>query len=308
MQKARDYVEYLNVDPEKFTPALEKMAKGLQKIDPLTGKITEGFKKAHNALKEWANVTFDKVAQKIQKLKKAVEGGFLRKESLEAEYQKVSSQVKTQIIKELEPLKKSLSESQYHSVLASEFASKMEEIGGEAFVKGMRQEFGIMTGESMGAIIERTADRTVRAFTNSYGSGQKVLVNGREIQQGAQGFNMQNFTQALSPVVSGIQQLATQKQQTTPSVDYSSYIASIIAELKNTNVSVQNVKVAVDNLSSNFTTIGEAIKNSSSSNGGNTYNVEINQSGFSIQRKSDADNVARLTESAIRQGLGNGGL
>ena len=61
------------------------MAKGIQKIDPLTGKVTEQFKKAHAALKEWANVTFDKVAQRIQKLRKAVEGGLLKKESLEAE-------------------------------------------------------------------------------------------------------------------------------------------------------------------------------------------------------------------------------
>ena len=160
-QKAHDYVEYLGVAPEKFTPAIEKIAKGIQKIDPLTGKVTEQFKKAHAALKEWANVTFDKVAQRIQKLRKAVEGGFLKKESLEAEYKKVSGQVKAQIIMELDPLKKSLSESQYHAVLASEYQSRMTDLGGESFTEMMRKEFGKISGEAMGAIIERTAQRVI---------------------------------------------------------------------------------------------------------------------------------------------------
>ena len=280
------------------------MAKGIQKIDPLTGKVTEQFKKAYSALKEWANVTFDKVAQRIQRLRKAVEGGFIDKKALEEEYRKISSQVKAQIIMELEPEKKNYSQSQYRSILASEYQSRMTEMGGESFSEMMKKEFGQISGEAMGAIIERTADRTARAFTNSYGNTQKIFVNSQEIQQGSQSFNIQSFTQALNPVVSGIQQIATQRQS-SPVIDYSNNIAAIITELKNTSVNIQNVKVAVDNLSSNFTTLGEAMKNSG---GGNTYNVEINQTGFNIQQKSDADNVARLTESAVRQGLGNGGI
>ena len=307
MQKARDYVEYLNVDPEKFTPALEKMAKGLQKIDPLTGKITEGFKKAHNALKEWANVTFDKVAQKIQRLRKAVEGGFIDKKALENEFKDASEKLKIQIAAEYAPTKGQYqSQEAYRSVLASEYISRLQDLGGETFVEMARKQFSNLSGNigsAIGAMVER-ATRT------SYSQqSQTVLVDGKEIQQGSQGFNMQNFTQALTPVVSGIQQLATQKQQSTQFVDYSSYIASIITELKNTNVGVQNVKVAVDNMNSNmassFTVLGDSMRNSS---GGSTYNVEINQTGFTIQQKSDADNVARLTASAIRQGLGNGGL
>ena len=253
-QKAHDYVEYLGVAPEKFTPAIEKMAKGIQKIDPLTGKVTEQFKKAHAALKEWANVTFDKVAQRIQKLRKAVEGGFLKKESLEAEYKKVSSQVKAQIIMELDPLKKSLSESQYHAVLASEYQSRMTDLGGESFTEMMRKEFGKISGEAMGAMIERTAKQFANGKiytgegTLSY--AQKVRVNGVEQTQGSQGFNMQTFTQALSPITSNLQQLASQKQS-SPVIDYSSNIAAIIAELKNTSVNIQNVKVAVDNMNTN---------------------------------------------------------
>ena len=33
------------------------------------------FSMWHEALKEWASVTFDKLSQRIQRLKKAVEGG-----------------------------------------------------------------------------------------------------------------------------------------------------------------------------------------------------------------------------------------
>ena len=119
---------------------------------------------------------------------------------------------------------------------------------------------------------------------------------------------MQTFTQALSPITSNLQQLASQKQS-SPVIDYSSNIAAIIAELKNTSVNIQNVKVAVDNMNtnmaSNFTTLGEAMRNLG---GGSTYNIEVNQTGFAIQQKSDADNVARLAVSAIRQGFGNGGM
>ena len=300
LQKAKDYVTYMGTAPEKFTPTLEKMAKGIQKIDPLTGKVTEQFKKAYAALKEWANVTFDKVAQRIQKIKKAVEGGFLDKKSLEEEYRKVSSEVKAQIVMDLEPLKNKFSNSgQYQSVLASEYISRLQDLGGDVFVEMAKKEFSnafAKSGSAIGEIIERTA----RSTTNT----QTIHVN-RVQQSQSQGFNMQSLMQTLSPVVSGIQQLATQKQQATPFVDYSSYISSILSELKNTNVGVQNVKVAVDNLSSNFATLGENMKDSG---GGNIFNVEINQTGFVIQQKSDADNVARLTASAVRQGLGNGGI
>ena len=116
---------------------------------------------------------------------------------------------------------------------------------------------------------------------------------------------MQSFTQALNPVVSSIQQLATQKQQAAPFVDYSSYIASIITELKNTNVSVQNVKVAVDNLSSNFATLGENMKNLG---GGNSYNIEVKLENVNVNNKSDAEMTGNTVVNAIRQGLGNGGL
>ena len=43
-------------------------------------------------------------------------------------------------------------------------------------------------------------------------------------------------------------------------------------------------------------------------NSGNTYNIDIQQQGFMIEKKSDADYLARNTVAAIRSGLGNGGV
>lgn len=41
---------------------------------------------------------------------------------------------------------------------------------------------------------------------------------------------------------------------------------------------------------------------------GNNYDIDINQQGFMIEKKSDADMLARSTVSALRAGIGNGGI
>ena len=43
-------------------------------------------------------------------------------------------------------------------------------------------------------------------------------------------------------------------------------------------------------------------------NAGNSYDIDINQQGFYVGNKNDADLVARNTASALRSGLGNGGV
>ena len=43
-------------------------------------------------------------------------------------------------------------------------------------------------------------------------------------------------------------------------------------------------------------------------NSGNTFDIDINQEGFTIEKKSDADVLARATANAFRAGIGNGGL
>ena len=51
LQTTQDAVEYLNVSPSKFMPALNSLYKNIQKVDPLTGKLTEQFKKMGAASK-----------------------------------------------------------------------------------------------------------------------------------------------------------------------------------------------------------------------------------------------------------------
>ena len=289
MHNAHDAVDYLGASPETFIPALQKITSGIQQIDPLTGKVTEQFKKAYNALKEWGNITFDRVAKRIQNLRKAVEGGFIDTNSLEREFRDVSQQLKLQIVTELQPTKGQYkSEGAYNSVLASEYISRLQDLGGDIFVEMARREFANFfdkTGRAMGAAIE----------------SQAKSLNTTNIELPQKSFDVQNFSQALSPIISRFDQLAN-KDQTRNTVDYSGSIALIITE-------IQNVKTAVVTLDTNLTNSVNNLENSiKQMTIGNNYNVNINQEGFTIQQKSDADYLARSTISALRSGIGNGSV
>ena len=41
---------------------------------------------------------------------------------------------------------------------------------------------------------------------------------------------------------------------------------------------------------------------------GNNYDIDIIQQGFNVEKKSDADLLARSTANALRSGIGNGGI
>ena len=82
---------------------------------------------------------------------------------------------------------------------------------------------------------------------------------------------------------------------------------------------VQNLSATLNNIQgiqqANSSAFGEvisavrSIENSLKSiNAGNNYDIDINQQGFLIEKKSDADTLARNTVSALRAGIGNGGL
>ena len=77
------------------------------------------------------------------------------------------------------------------------------------------------------------------------------------------------------------------KPQTASTIDDS----RIISALQEVQSAVLNVENALKSLT-----------------GGNTYDIDINQQGFVVQQKSDADNLARSTVSALRAGIGNGGI
>ncbi|MBQ6920222.1 MAG: phage tail tape measure protein, partial [Synergistaceae bacterium] len=162
MQTAQDAVKYLGASPEKFTPALNSLTKGIQKIDPLTGKVTEQFKKAYDALKQWSSVTFDQLAQRIQRIRRAVEGGFIDQSALQAEFERVSKQVKLQVSAELAPTRESYkSQDAFNSVVASEYVARMGELGGEAFMNLLQREFSGLydkSGAAIGAAIMKQVD------------------------------------------------------------------------------------------------------------------------------------------------------
>ena len=361
ISNAKDAVDYLGVSPDKFLPALAKMTKGIQRIDPLTGKITEQFKKAHNALKEWANTSFDKLTQRLQRLRKAYEGGFIDKKSLETEIRNVSPQIKAQVVTELEPLKGQFkSTTDYYSVAASEYISKIQDIFGDLGVEMAQKEFSNLwskTGSAIGQTITSQVERNMQV---------------KNLEQPSLDFNMQGFSQALTPIAYKIEQIANQNQGVNNAFDYSASFNIVVNEIKNAAIDIQNVRAAINNLDNtvkslqipaqsqnevdttalvneikvissgiqnlytafgNFesvmkpqtaSTIDDSriisalqevqsavlnVENALKSlTGGNTYDIDINQQGFVVQQKSDADNLARSTVSALRAGIGNGGI
>ena len=74
-------------------------------------------------------------------------------------------------------------------------------------------------------------------------------------------------------------------------------------------LNIQNVNQANSSAIADVTNAVKAVENAIRSiNAGNNYDIDINQQGFIVERKSDADLVARNTASALRSGLGNGGV
>ena len=393
MQTAQDAVKYLGASPEKFTPALNSLTKGIQKIDPLTGKVTEQFKKAYDALKQWSSVTFDQLAQRIQRIRKAVEGGFIDQSALEAEFERASKQVKLQIAAELQPTRDSYkSRDAFNSVVASEYVVRMGELGGEAFMDLLQREFSGLydqSGAAIGAAIMRQVD-------NGLSSGAVLKVNGVDmLKQNGQAQSALDFsaigktlTDTVNPLISKIEQVtipqaasdndisshfpeiitAMNKLQTgidnnssalgranetllafvnsigninvqntaNPVLavqDYSSQFANVIKEIQavstglaavqsiaQANVSVVNsIGVTASSIQSinqaHSTTLAEIINAVKAVevavktiNAGNNYDIDINQQGFIVEKKADADLIARNTASALRSGLGNGGV
>lgn len=173
---AKDAINYFGEAPQSFTPALTHLINGIQRIDPITGKLTEKFKKAHDALKEWANVTFDKLTNRIQKLRKAVEGGFIDKSELEKEFKNVMPQIKLQVISELEPFKGQFnSQSTYEATLASDFIAKVIDMFGDAGEEMVRKIYEGMSGAEIGKAILRDNQRDL-----SSGNGTTAYINGIE--------------------------------------------------------------------------------------------------------------------------------
>ena len=82
-------------------------------------------------------------------------------------------------------------------------------------------------------------------------------------------------------------------------------IAPIITSVDALDASVASILNINQNIHSAVYDILNSVKSLSS---GNNYDIDIIQQGFNVEKKSDADLVARNVAAALRSGLGNGGV
>ena len=251
IQSAQDAVKYLGASPETFSPALNSLTKGIQKIDPLTGKVTEQFKKAYDALKQWGNVTFSQLEQRIQRLRRAVEGGFIDKSALEAEFKRVAQQVKIQIATELAPTQSSYnSREAFNSVVASEYVARMGELGGQSFMDLVQKEFATLydkSGAAIGAAIMRQVDNGISSGTTLKIDGIDIPKTSNQLQSNFDFAALgKAFTDSVKPLISKIEQI------NIPQNDISSHFSGVIA-------AINKLQAGIDNNSSVITRANEAV-------------------------------------------------
>ena len=95
----------------------------------------------------------------------------------------------------------------------------------------------------------------------------------------------ETFSGALTPLINSVQSLS-----------------SSVSSIHNVN---QTNSAAIADITNAVRAVEAAVK---AINAGNNYDIDINQQGFMIEKKSDADMLARSTVAALRSGLGNGGV
>lgn len=312
LQDTQEAITYLGASPSKFMPALNSMMKGIQRIDPLTGKVTEQFKKAHDALKQWGNVNLDQISRRIQSLRKAVEGGFINKSALEAEIKRVLPQLKLQVVQELEPTKGQYRfENDYHAVIASEFMSKVNDLFGDVginIVKKTFNAFNTQTGAEMGRTIVTQVEKSLSGISGTFkidGVEQITQSTNQFAQNLSSLVNIpQNISNAVNPFVSRLEQISnsqnTSSTQTSQSMpDFQKFTASIDS---NTSALGQ-AREAVINL---VNSIGN-IKNDNSNSAVKDYSDNIALIVKEIQASSQANvNAVNAVENAVKaQSAGN---
>ena len=280
LQSAQEAITYLGASPEKFTPALNSLVKGIQKIDPLTGKVTEQFKKAYNALKQWSNVTFDQLSQRIRRLRQAVEGGFIDRSALEKEAKNALKQIKVQVVTDLQPIKDSFqSQSAYYSTVASEVFNKASEMGGETFLDVLRSElqgYSAQSGEAMGRAFVRQAEDGLRNIDST------IKINGVDItRQGtpSQGeINFSNFANVLidsvKPFVIKLEHLGT----TLSSAEHD--FSGVTTAINKLNTTLEANNSLMEKIHNTATTLASSIENI---NGSSTDSSSINIKDYSSE-------------------------
>ena len=285
LANAQEAIKYLKASPAQFMPALSSMMKGIQRIDPLTGKLTEKFKKAHDALKQWSNVTFGELENRIAKIRKAFEGGFLSKSAIEAEINRVLPQIKLQVATELQPIKGQFSsENEFQSVVASELISKIESMFGEIGLDIMREKFSGMSGGSIGRSILGDVENQLATVGSTI--GQNVLTG---VENGIDALNM-----AANAIGAGIAQgflvPVEGKKNSWQYVDPSSYSEKPAEYLKLIQSLPQNVVNAVQPLTQGLNIVAGNLQQRISGNAGMSAKAQIDSA---MQKLSASIDYAR---------------
>ncbi len=312
----RDAVEYLGESPSKFLPALQSMVNGMSKVDTVTGKVSEAFKKGQKAIKEFADMTFDKLKGRIQQIKDAVEGGFVDRKALEAEFKGAFEKAQLKVTAELLPKRGEYQDPKVFSgVLMSEIRKEMEAIGGKEYgdkaAEEMRKIGERFSGDVMRALEEqkRLAERRKDYDLKSQGQQQPRAATEQrpQIQAQAQPI-VQSITNGIGPIMSKLE--SAQSGQASAAQNLTNAIAPINAAIQALVAKLGLVQGAVVANTTALSSMAGALEKTGSAvgpaqNASPSIHIEINQNGFIIQKRDDAGLVASLAAGALRTGLGN---
>ena len=312
----RDAVEYLEESPAKFLPALQSMVNGLNKVDTVTGKVSEAFKKGQKALKEFADMTFDKLKSRIQQIKEAVEGGFVDRKALEAEFKGAFEKAQLKVTAELLPKRGEYQDPKVFSgVLVSEIKKEMESIGGKGYgdkaveeLRKLMERFGGDLGryyEDQKRIAERREKYDLKPLAQQQA---RTTADQRPKEQDKTQTLAQGITNGIGPFISKLE--SAQSAQAAAAQTLTNAIAPINAVIQTLVVKLGAVQGAVTANTTALAGVAGALEKAGGAGGpaqktAPSIHIEINQNGFIIQKRDDAGLVANLAAGALRTGLGN---
>lgn len=316
LDNARDAVEYLGESPAKFLPAIQSMVNGLSKVDTVTGKVSEAFKKGQKALKDFADMTFDKLKGRIQQIKDAVEGGFVDRKALEAEFKGAFEKAQLKVTAELLPKRGEYQDPKVFSgVLMSEIRKEMESIGGKDYgdkaAEELRKIGERFSGDVARALEEqkRLTERRAKYDFNPQAQQQtRAVAEQRPTEQDKTQALVQGITNSIGPFMSKLE--SSQSVQAVASQSLANAIAPVNAAIQNLAAKLGLMQGAVTTNTTALTGVAGAIEKIMNIGGPSqksapSIHIEINQNGFIIQKRDDAGLVANLVAGALRTGLGN---
>ena len=123
---------------------------------------------------------------------------------------------------------------------------------------------------------------------------------------------LRKSTDANSSALTSLQNSLASSNSSGSSESFSGALAPLVNSVQSLAVTVSGIQsinqdnaVVISEITNAVRSVESAVKAIS---GGNTYNIDIHQEGFQIEKKSDADILARSTATAFRTGIGNGGV